>query len=112
MRNIRARTYSRYTKEAAVLLGNLIRLGRIERKMSAQDLAERAGISRTTLHKIENGDMKCEIGLVFEVAALVGVKLFDSDLAGLSTSRKQADDKIALLPKSVHAFKRSIDDDF
>lgn len=43
--------------------------------MTGEGLSKRAGISRRTLQKIERGDPKCEIGLVFEVANLVGVNL-------------------------------------
>lgn len=38
--------------------------------MTGDELSGRAGISRRTLQKIERGDPKCEIGLVFEVANL------------------------------------------
>ena len=112
MASVRARTYSRYAREAGALMGDLIRLHRRQRKLTAQDLADRAGISRTTLGKIETGDMKCEIGLVLEVAALVGIKLFDADHGTLSGLRERTDDRIALLPKTVRAPTDSIHDDF
>lgn len=41
-----ARAYSRHSLEALQLMGKLIQLARKERKLTAQDLAERAGISR------------------------------------------------------------------
>ena len=108
----KARTYSQYSQKATALFGKMIRLYRKARKMSAQDLADRANISRTTLRKVENGDMKCEIGIVFEVAALVGVKLFDADSSLLDSLGSQINDKIALLPKSIRTSKEHIDDDF
>lgn len=108
----KTRTYSAYTLEAAHLLGKLVRLGRISKKMTAQDLADRAGISRGLLLRIEKGDPKCEMGTVFEVAALVGVKLFDINLEGLSSNIERIEDKLALLPKSIHKHKKAIDDDF
>ena len=52
------RTYSKYAQEAAVLLGEQIKLGRKRRRWSEQNLAERAGISRATLQKIEKGEMQ------------------------------------------------------
>lgn len=73
MSKSKIRTYSRYSTEAALLLGRLIRLGRKERKMTVQEIAERAGISRGTVQRIEAGNLKCEIGLIFEVATIVGV---------------------------------------
>ncbi len=106
------RTYSRYAREAVTLLGQMIRLGRIERRMIAQELADRASISRGMLQRIEKGDLKCEIGVVFELAALVGVKLFDADIATLSGHIKQAEEKLALLPKYARKKKTEVDDEF
>ena len=67
-----------------VLLGALIREARNERKFTAQELADRAGISRGLLQRIEKGNLKCEIGAVFEVAAIVGIKLFEADGSALA----------------------------
>ncbi|RLA50910.1 MAG: transcriptional regulator [Gammaproteobacteria bacterium] len=106
------RTYSRYSRDATALLGGLIREGRIERKLSAQELADRAGISRGLLQRIEKGDLKCEIGAVFEVATIVGVKLFEADETTLSKHLSQTRDKLALLPKSVRKQSRTVHDDF
>jgi len=106
------RVYSRYGNAAVVLLGKAIQLGRKERKWTAQELAERAGIARGTLIKIEKGDMRCEIGLVFEVAALVGVKLFDADESQLAMNINRLEDKIALLPKSIRPPSKVVQDDF
>ena len=106
------RTYSRYTRQASILLGGLIRAARIERKLTAQELADRAGISRGLLQRIEKGDLKCEIGAVFEVATLVGIKLLDADEASLTKHLRQTEDKLALLPKSVRKKPRIVRDDF
>ena len=106
------RTYSRYSRDAAALLGALIRTARKERKLTAQELAERAGISRGLLQRIEKGDLKCEIGAAFEVAAIVGVTLFDADTSALARHRKQTEDKLVLLPKSVRKKSRAVRDDF
>jgi len=96
------RTYLRQTRDAAELLGKLIRLGRKERKMTEGELAGRAGIARRTLQKIERGDPRCEIGLVFELANLVGVSLFgDEGNANITRHISRVDDKLALLPKAV-----------
>ena len=73
------RTFSKYAQEAATLLAEQIKLGRKQRKWTEKNLADRAGISRATLQKIENGEMSCAIGLVFEVATLVGINLFEQD---------------------------------
>ena len=112
MTPIRNRTYSRVTREATELFGKLIRLGRKERKMTENELAGRAGISRATLQKIERGDLKCEVGLFFEVATLVGVKLFGTDNSQtVSMHLGRIDDKLALLPQSIRTSVK-VDDDF
>lgn len=108
----KGRTYSRYTREASRLMGDLIRIGRKERKLTARELAERAGISRGMLQRIEKGDLKCEVGAVFEVAAIVGVALFEADAGTLTKHIAQAEDKLALLPKSIRKKTRTVDDDF
>lgn len=109
---MKQRTYSRYTGEAGALFGKQIRLGRKQRKWTEHELAERAGISRATLQKIEKGDLTVAIGLVFEVAALVGVTLFDEERASLAAHLARTDDKLALLPSAVRARKKTLDDDF
>lgn len=106
------RVYSRYSRDAITLLGGLIRTARKERKLTTQEVADRAGISRGLLQRIEKADLKCEIGVVFEVAAIVGVKLFDVDEATLARHIRQTEDKLALLPKSVRKTTKVVDDDF
>ena len=106
------RTYSKYAREAVQLLGKQIKLARKQRKWSEQNLANRAGISRATLQKIENGEMTCVIGLAFEAAALVGLNLFEQDRIPLSISIESANDKIALLPRRIKSVTRDVDDDF
>ena len=106
------RTYLRQTRDAAELLGKLIRLGRKERKITEEELSGRAGISRRTLQKIERGDPKCEIGLVFDVANIVGVKLFNDEENSIRyTFGRHIDDKLALLPKRVRRPVK-VNDDF
>lgn len=109
----RARTYSRYTRQALSLLGMLVRAGRVEQRMTAQELAERAGISRDFLYRIEKGDPRAELGVAFEVAAIVGVPLFAPDLPGLEARGQAAADRLALLPKAVRKRQEGgLKDDF
>ena len=106
------RAYSLYSRQAAALLGDLIREARHERGLTAQELADRAGISRGMLQRIEKDNLKCEIGAVFEVAAIVGVKLFDADGNSLAKHLSQTREKLSLLPKSVRKKKKVVRDDF
>lgn len=93
-------------------MGKQIKLGRKQNRWSEKNLADRAGISRATLRKIENGEMGCTVGLVFEVATLVGVKLFEPDSLPLSKHIEHTQDKIALLPQRIKATKKAVRDDF
>ena len=106
------RTYSKYTKEAIKLFGHQIKLGRKQRRWSEIELANRAGIARRTLQKIESGDSSSSIGIVFEVATLVGLRLFDSDMDGIIRHRANTDAQLTLLPKHTHALRKDLDDDF
>lgn len=106
------RTYARYTSEGLALLGKMIRHGRKQRRMTQHELAERLGIARSTLQRVESGDPKIEIGIMFEAAALVGVKLFDSNEKGITALSERMDDRIAVLPKHVYKTGRTVVDEF
>jgi transcriptional regulator with XRE-family HTH domain len=106
------RTYSKYTQEALSLLAGLIRAARLENKMSAQEVADRAGISRSMLVRIEKADPKCEIGATFEVAKIVGVSLFEIEPSRLAMQLEQVNEKLSLLPKSARKTKKVVKDDF
>ncbi|NVO14445.1 MAG: helix-turn-helix transcriptional regulator [Rhodoplanes sp.] len=107
-----SRPYSRYSRDAAALLGQLIRRGRIERKLTAEDVAQRTGISRGLLRRIERGDPGCSIGSVFEAAAVTGVKLFDADRSAIAATMSANAATLTLLPKSVRVSTKAVKDDF
>lgn len=106
------RTYSRYTDEALQFLARRIRATRLERGITAQELSDRAGISRGLLRRIENADSACSIGVVFEISTLLGLTLFQSDYNDLVFKNKMIEDKLALLPSRIRQAKVEIDDDF
>jgi transcriptional regulator with XRE-family HTH domain len=106
------RPVSRYATEAAALLGQLIRKARVDRNMAVAAVTERAGISRGLLRRIEAGDTGCAIGAVFEVAALVGVRLFEAEQATLSRAIEANRQVMTLLPKSIRRSRTKPDDDF
>ena len=106
------RPYSRYSREAAQLLGRLIRRARIEQGLTAEALAERAGISRGLVQRIEKGEMGCAIGAVFEAAAIVGVPLFDAPPAELASRVAETEYTLRLLPRSVRTSDTYVKADF
>ena len=90
----------------------MIRRARIERKITASELAERAGLSRGLIQRIEKGDPGCSIGAAFEAAAVVGVRLFDADQAVLSSALTANNAILTLLPKSARIPRTEAKDDF
>ena len=54
-------------------LGKQIKLARLRRDLSAEQIAERADISRGTLIKIENGDEGVAMGHYFRVLIALGL---------------------------------------
>ena len=55
-------------------LGENIRLARLRRDLSAEQVAERAAISRNTLIKIEKGEEGVAMGNYFRVLAILGLE--------------------------------------
>lgn len=53
--------------------GENIKLARLRRKLSAQQVAQRAQISRSTLTKIEKGDEGVALGSIFRVLIILGL---------------------------------------
>ena len=54
-------------------LGHNVRLARIRRKLSAELVAERAGMSRPTLRAVERGDAGVTLGAVANVLHSLGM---------------------------------------
>lgn len=96
--------------EAAQLLGAHVRVARRERRWTLQELADRAGVTRVTMRKVERGDPTVGLGVAFEAAALLGVPLFDEDRSRRSLEAGRLDDRLAILPRLVR--KPAVDDDF
>ena len=107
----RTRTYGPATLDAVATLGTLIASARRERRMTVSELCERAGITPNTVRAIETGAPTVAIGVVFEVAMLLGVPLFAPSPSELGALRERARERFALLPASVRR-NRDVDDDF
>lgn len=88
-------SYTAFTTETVLLLGQMIKLARIQRGMSEADLAVSAGIGRGVLQKIERGNLEVPVGLFFQASTLVGLQLFETDdLERLQSHRSRIVSKI------------------
>ena len=67
-------------------LGERLKLARLRRKLSNPVVAQRAGISRTSLYKVEAGDPGATLGTYLRVMAALGL---EADINALA-----ADDKV------------------
>ena len=56
------------------ILGENIRLARLRRRFSMEQVSERADISRPTLHSIERGNSNVTIGAYVKVLAVLGLE--------------------------------------
>ena len=57
-----------------VQMGENIKLARKRRKLTAMQVAERAGIARSTLYLIEKGDSSVSMGAYFNVLRVLGLQ--------------------------------------
>ena len=106
------RRYLPAASAAAAALGSMVAAGRRERGWTANEFAERLGVSAQTLRRLERGSPTVAVGLVFEAALLCGVDLFSTPPDQLDRMAGDARTRLALLPARVRPTPVSIDDDF
>ena len=87
-------------------LGSNLKLARLRRKFSAETVAQRAGISRKTMYRVEQGDPAVALGIYARVMQALGLEqdlstLAADDLlgrklqdAGLTAPRRAARKKV------------------
>lgn len=63
-------------------LGENLKLARLRRRLSAEQVAERAGISRSTLHLLEHGAAGTSLGKLVQVLAVLGL---EADISHIAT---------------------------
>ncbi len=99
------------TRRALTAFGLQIASARREVGWTAQDLAERLGVSRQLVSRMEQGHPSVAVGAMFEAAVLCGVPLFGRPAAGMSDVAAVEAARFALLPKRVRVTAEA-DDDF
>jgi len=99
----RAMDMSRPAREAAAVLGQLVRMKRAEMGWTAEEAAVRAGISARTVSLIEHGSPNPSLGNVLNLAVAVGVPLFgEDDPEAYARLRFTGEQRLALLPSRVY----------
>ncbi|WP_026932590.1 helix-turn-helix domain-containing protein [Christiangramia echinicola] len=68
-------------------IGENIKLARKRRKLTAGQVAERAGIHRSTLHRVESGDPSVAMGIYFNILKVLKLeddfsKIANEDILG------------------------------
>lgn len=105
------RVYLPQTREAASMLGRQIAIARRERGWTLTQLAERVGVSRPTMAKIEKGDPSVGFGVALDAASILGIPLFSDDPQRRSIEASRDQDRLTLLPAKVRKSGK-VEDDF
>jgi len=96
-----------FPQEQALLsaLGERLRLARLRRKLSTAVVAQRAGMSRTSVYKVEAGDAGATLGVYLRVLAVLGLQAdFNALAADDKVGRKLQD--LALAPSPAERRQR------
>lgn len=80
-------------------LGEDIKLARLRRKLSAEQVAERANISRSTLWQIEKGTPSVAMGAYLQVLFVLGLEKNMLNLASDDTLGRKLQDAELLVKK-------------
>ena len=86
---------------ALAKLGADIRDARRRRRIPTATMAERAGISRTTLHKVEQGDPGVSLGAYATVLFVLGLEERVADLADPRNDAVGLDLEAEALPQRI-----------
>ena len=87
-------------------LGPDIRDARRRRRIPTATMAQRAGISRTTLHRVERGDPGVSLGIYATVLFVLGLEERIADLADPRNDTVGLDLEAEALPKRIRGRRR------
>ena len=91
-------------------LGEDIKLARLRRKLSAEQVAERAGISRSTLWQIEKGQPNVSMGYYAQVLFVLGLEKNLSTMAADDVLGRKLQDAEILVKKRAPKRKTAKDE--
>lgn len=102
---------AKITKHTIEYLAKLIKLSRKEQGITESEMAERACISRATYQKIEKGNTKVQIGIVFECCFILKIPLLGGDAEHINNLSTMLSYMNNFMPKCVkNSF--TVKDDF
>ncbi len=87
-------------------LGSNLKLARLRRKFSAETVAQRAGISRKTMYRVEQGDPAVALGIYARVMQALGLEQDLSLLAADDSLGRKLQD--AALPAPRRAARQKV----
>jgi transcriptional regulator with XRE-family HTH domain len=73
-------------------VGENLRLARLRRRLSAQQVADRAGISRSTLQNLEKGSPSVSMGNLLQVLVVLGLEKDFPELAAVDPLGRKLED--------------------
>lgn len=80
-------------------LGENIKLARLRRKLTAEQVSERAGITRTTLRSVEKGSPSVSIACYAQVLFVLGLEMSLLQIASNDELGKKLQDAALLVKK-------------
>src|SRR4051794_30593158 len=101
----KTRAFARQTLDAAQVLGVQIAQARRTRGWTAEELAQRVGVSARTISNLERGSPTVAMGIAFEAATMLGISLFGAEGPELARLARQGRETLALLPSRVYRRK-------
>lgn len=108
----RKHAYLRQTEQALHLFGEQIRYARKIQNITVAELAERLGVSRSTVQSVEKGSPLVAIGTYFEATTLLGIPVFQNDVVSLDIQEALLQGKVAILPAYIRKKNTEVKDDF
>ena len=100
-----------YARDAAELMGHQVRIARLNKRLTVDQLAGYARVSRGTITAIEKGSPSVAFGNVLNTCAALGIQLFvptPEELARLTRAQREV---VRLMPNRVMPGKAP-DNDF
>ena len=82
-------------------LGEKLKLARLRRKLSSEQVSERAGITRSTLINVEKGSATTSIGIYLQVMVVLGLYEDFTKLASDDELGRKLQDANILIKKRV-----------